>query len=65
MTGTITGHGTHNAGKITLLGNLKRGRNITEEETLYIEGMPEKYQPHQKIILHELPEPNPDARLIL
>lgn len=54
------------AGEWLERANLIRGYN-NEDEIQVIEGLPDKYQPVNKtpLILKELGEPNPDAKLIV
>lgn len=56
------------AGEWLERANLRRGRNINEDEIEYLEGAPDKYQPKMKapIILKATePEPKLDAEIIL
>jgi len=55
------------AGEWLERANLRRGRNINEDEIEYLEGAPDKYQPKKPpIILSPMDEqPNPDAKIIV
>lgn len=55
------------AGEWLERANLRRGRNINEDEITYLEGAPEKYQPKKPLLILNPTEQhaNPNAKILM